>query len=221
MCWCLDTAKRWSHRSRTASWGWLSPPTHTEGKTGNNCFDKYIWELRQDMRAEKMNWNSKSSPQGATVSDSIQEDEIPEPSMAGVRWGGGEWGSWGTDLQQAVETSVSIPEKIPEEAMPRGGHTSQWRKCEGRFQLQQSTCWERWMSLMYKGPWFQRQTLPRGAAQVHRRGQHSQQMEKPRNGLSQLPFEYFRQEQWNFLLKVDNLGQNNAGKHQGCVSVPG
>lgn len=31
------------------------PPTHVEGKAENVCFDKYIWDLRQDMRAEEMN----------------------------------------------------------------------------------------------------------------------------------------------------------------------
>lgn len=30
-------------------------PPSTEGKADKDCFDKYIWELRQDMRAEKMN----------------------------------------------------------------------------------------------------------------------------------------------------------------------
>lgn len=88
------------------------------------------------MRAEKMNWNSKSSPEGATVSDRETKgtgaDESPEPSMARAGCQG-EWGSWGDRLIAASSRDNCQHPGENKVAMPRRGRMyisekQTWRK---------------------------------------------------------------------------------------------
>ena len=52
-------------------------------------------------------------------------DESPEPSVATAGCRGGEWGSWGDRLIAASSRDNCQHPGENEEAMPRGGHTSQ------------------------------------------------------------------------------------------------